>query len=147
MKFIGFEREDEALAWAKEKIGIDGPTGFARAMSAVDNSDNFVLVVVMSNFSPRNIDMHQVMANGGKGFSPRAIKEMFNALFHYIFDQLGAARVTGLVKAKNEKARRLDEHLGFKLEGVMKEAFEDDDLCLYGFLKGDYLAHRWHDGR
>lgn len=147
MKFIGFEREDEAIAWAKEKIGLDGPVGFCRAMAAVDASDDFVLVVVMSNFSQRNVDMHQVMAHGGKGFSPGTIKTMFNALFHYVFDELGAVRVTGLVRSKNQKARRLDEHLGFKLEGIMRAAFEDDDLCLYGFLKDDYLAHRWHDGR
>ena len=147
MKFIGFDREDEAIQWAKEKIGIDGPVGFARAMSAVDTSGAFVLVVVISNFSKRNVDMNQVMADNGKGFSPRVIKQMFNALFHYVFDELKVARVTGLVRAKNLKARRLDEHLGFKLEGIMKESFEDDDLCIYGFLKQDFLEHRWHDGR
>lgn len=147
MKFIGFDREDEAIIWAKEKMGIEGPVGFCRAMSIVDDNNRFALVVVMSNFSPRNIDMHQSMVNQGKGFGPKVIVEMFNRLFHYAFDELKAVRVTGLVKSKNTLARRFDEHLGFKLEGIMKQAFEDDDLCIYGFLKDDFLNHRWHDGK
>lgn len=147
MRFIGFDREDEAIEWAKERMGLSGPTGFCRAMSAVDSNDEFVLVVVMSNFTARNVDMHQASREGGKGFSPKVIVEMFNALFHYVFDQLNVARVTGLVRAKNAVARRFDEHLGFKLEGVMKEAFEDDDLCIYGFLRADFNNHRWYNGK
>lgn len=147
MKYIGFEREDEAIAWAKERMELSGPSGFCRAMSAVDSTDNFVLVVVLSNFTPRNIDMHQASCKGGKGFSPRVIVTMFNAIFEYVFYKLHAARVTGLVKASNSKARRFDEHLGFKLEGIMREAFEDDDLCIYGFLKADFDNHRWHNGK
>lgn len=147
MKFIGFEREDEAIAWAKEKIGIDGPVGFCRAMAAVDASDDFVLVVVMSNFSQRNVDMHIAAVDGAKWASPREGLKLFNTVFDYVFTQLNAARITGLIRAKNQLARRFSEHLGFMLEGIMRAAFEDDDLCLYGFLKDDYLAHRWHDGR
>jgi RimJ/RimL family protein N-acetyltransferase len=147
MKFIGFEREDEAVVWAKERMGIDGPTGFARAVSAVDDCGNFVLVIVMSNFSSRNIDVHQATQPNGQGLVPKEGLRMFNHVFNYIFNDLGAARVTGLVRAKNKLARRFDEHLGFKLEGIMREAFEDDDLCVYGFLKSDFEGHRWYHGR
>lgn len=147
MKFIGFDREDEALEWAKKRIGIDGPTGFARAMSAVDSKGEFAFVVVLSNFTPRNIDMHTAAVEGATWASPREGLKLFNKVFRYAFIELGAVRVTGLVRAKNQKARLFDEHLGFKLEGIMKEAFEDDDLCIYGFLKSDFEKHRWHDGR
>lgn len=147
MKFIGFEREDEAIKWAKDVIGIDGPVGFCRAISAVDSSDNLAFVVVLSNFTPRNIDMHTAAVEGAKWASPREGLKLFNAVFNYAFNQLGAARVTGLVRAKNYAARRFDEHLGFKLEGIMQQVFEDDDLCIYGFLKEDFEKHRWHNGR
>lgn len=147
MKFIGFDREDEAIEWAKQRIGIDGPTGFARAMSAVDASDNFVLVTVMTNFSPRNVDMQIAISDGGKRMSRSGFSDIFNAAFGYVFDQLGAARVTGLVRAKNTVSRRFVEHLGFNLEGIMRESFEDDDLCVYGFLKKDFSEHRWYHGR
>lgn len=147
MKFIGFEREDEAIKWAKSRIGIDGPTGFCRALSAVDAADNLAFVVVLSNFTPRNIDMHTAAVDGAKWASPREGLKLFNEVFHYAFDKLGAVRVTGLVRASNQDARRFDEHLGFKLEGIMRQVFEDDDLCVYGFLKEDFEKHRWHDGR
>jgi hypothetical protein len=147
MKFIGFDREDEAVAWAKQRIGIDGPTGFARAMSAVDDSGAFVLVIVMSNFSPRNIDVHLATQPEGKGLVPKEGLRMFNIVFSYIFNELGAARVTGLVRAANRLSNRFVKHLGFELEGIMREAFEDDDLCVYGFLKKDFEEHRWYHGR
>jgi len=147
MKFIGFDREDEAIAWAKQRIGIDGPTGFARALSAVDDSGAFVLVVVMSNFSPRNIDTQVAGLDGGTSFSPKAIVKMFNGIFNYIFMELGAVRTTGLIRSKNAASRRFVEHLGYKLEGIMRESFEDDDLCVYGFLKKDFSEHRWYHGR
>lgn len=147
MKFIGFDREDEAIDWAKEKIGIDGPVGFCRAMSAVDSAGDFVLVAIISNFSKRNVDMQIAIDDTGKRMTVSGFKEIFNKTFNYVFCELGVARVTGLVRAKNTKARRFDEHLGFKLEGIMRESFEDDDLCVYGFLKQDFLNNRWHDGR
>ena len=52
-------------------------------------------------------------------------------------------RVTGLVRAKNLAARRFDEHIGFELEGIMRKAFIDDDLCVYGFLRENFESHKW----
>ena len=147
MKFIGFDREDEAIEWAKQRMGLEGPTGFCRAMSTVDNEGNFVLVTLFSNFSSRNIDMQIAIADKGIKMTRYAFAEIFNAAFGYVFNTLNAARVTGLVRAKNVLARRFDEHLGFKLEGIIREAFEDDDLCIYGFLKADFNNHRWHNGK
>lgn len=144
MKFIGFDREEEALVWAKSRLGISGPTGFCRAMSATDATGKFLLVVVLSNFTPTNIDMHTAAAEGGRWATPKAIVQMFNALFHYAFTTLRARRVTGLVRAGNTAAQRFDEHLGFAREGIMREAFPDgEDLILYGFLKSDFASHKW----
>ena len=144
MKYIGFDREEEAINWAKTQLGVEQAPGFCRAMSAVDVEGRFVLVVVLSNFTSRNIDMHTAAISGGTWASPREVIRMFNSIFGYAFEILNAERVTGLVKSKNVAARRFDEHIGFKLEGTMRKAFPDDDLCLYGFLKEDYLAHEWY---
>lgn len=144
MRYIGFDREDEAIEWAKAKLGIANGVGLCRAMSAVDADGNFCFVVVLSNFSPRNIDMHTAAVDGAKWASPREAIRMFNSIFGYAFLVLKAIRVTGLVRSQNNAARQFDEHLGFKFEGCMRDAFEDDDLCLYGFLKGEYLTHPWY---
>lgn len=144
MTFIGFEREDEAIEWAKARIGLNGPSGFCRAISTVDASDDLAIVVVFSNFTSRNVDIHIASIDRLPG---KAFIEIFNNAFDYIFNKLGAARATGLVKAADVTARRFNEHLGFKLEGILRDAFEDDDLCVYGFLRKDFEEHRWHYGR
>ena len=143
MRYIGFEREVEAVAWAKQVLGIEGVTGFARAVSAVDAEGNFVFVIVLSNFSALNVDMHTAAVPGANWARPREIVKMFNDLFEFIFNKLGVQRVTGLVRAKNLAARRFDEHIGFELEGIMRKAFIDDDLCVYGFLRENFESHKW----
>ncbi len=143
VKFIGFEREAEAIEWAKARIGIAGPTGFCRAMSAVTADDQFAFVVVLSGFVPGNIDMHTASAAGDGWISPKATVRMFNAIFHYAFDEHKANRVTGLVRASNIAARQFDEHIGFQLEGVMRKAICGEDLYIYGFLAEEFNQHKW----
>jgi hypothetical protein len=144
LKFIGFEREDEALLWAKQILGIQGETGLSRAMSAVDPEGEFCFVVVLSNFSARNIDMHTASSGSGEWATSRAAVVMFNAIFQYAFDHLGAVRVTGLVKSTNTDAIQFDEHLGFTHEGTLRQAYPDADLLLYGFLSTEFHEHKWY---
>jgi RimJ/RimL family protein N-acetyltransferase len=144
MRFIGFEREDEAEAWARAKLELENSPAFFRAMSAVDENDEFVCVVVMTNFTQRNIDLSIVI--GGKGLMPKGMVVMFNEVFGFVFDKLHVARVTGLLRGKNTQAKKINEHFGFKLEGVMRKSFIDDDLHIYGFLAEDYHSHVWYRG-
>jgi RimJ/RimL family protein N-acetyltransferase len=144
MRFIGFEREDDAEVWAREMLELDTAPEFFRAMAAVDENDEFVCVVVMTNFTARNVDLS--IAIDTRKVRPRGTIEMFNGVFGFLFDQLHVARVTGLLRGKNEKAKRINEHFGFKLEGVMRKAFADDDLHVYGFLAEDYHSHAWRRG-
>lgn len=144
MRFIGFEREEEAEAWARARLEVENAPSFFRAMSAVDDEGEFVCVVVMTNFTARNIDLSIVI--GGKGLMPKGMLVMFNEVFSFVFDKLHVARVTGLLRGKNTQAKRINEHFGFKLEGVMRKAFADDDLHIYGFLAEDYHSHVWYRG-
>jgi RimJ/RimL family protein N-acetyltransferase len=145
MKFIGFEREEEAEAWARARLELENEPSFFRTMSAVDENDEFVCVVVMTNFTQRNIDLSIVI--GGKGLMPKGMLVMFNEVFGFVFDKLHVARVTGLLRGKNTQAKRINEHFGFKLEGVMRKSFADDDLHIYGFLAEDYHSHVWYRGQ
>jgi RimJ/RimL family protein N-acetyltransferase len=72
---------------------------------------------------------------------------MFNEVFGFVFDKMRVARVTGLLRGKNTQAKRINEHFGFKLEGVMRKSFIDDDLHIYGFLAEDYHSHVWYRGQ
>lgn len=147
MKYIGFDREDEAVKWVKEQIGIEGPTGFCRAISSVDANDNFLVAVVFSNFTKQNVDTNVAISEGGRKLTPAGFKRIFNETFDYVFCRLGAARVTALVRAKNTRSRSFVEQLGYVYEGTMRKAFEDDDLIIYGFLKTDFEEHRWYHGK
>ena len=144
MRYIGFYREDEAEAWARAKMDLPVSLGFYRAAAAVDENDEFVCVVVMTNFSPRNIDLNVVIEK--KRVTPKAAVIMFNEIFEFVFNRLGAARVTGLIPSKNVDSRNLAEHFGFKLEGVMRAALDDDDVRIYSFLADEYRSHAWHRG-
>lgn len=145
MKYIGFEREEEAELWARSKLGLENAPEFFRAVSAVDEVGDFVCVVVMTNFTPRNVDLNIAIA-GKYVMRPKGTVEMFNQIFGFLFKKLNVARATGLVKGKNIESKRVTEHFGFKLEGIMRKSFIDDDLHIYGFLAEDFIAHPWHRG-
>jgi RimJ/RimL family protein N-acetyltransferase len=69
-------------------------------------------------------------------------RQILFAAFDYPFNQLGVRRITGLVPGKNMQARGFDEHIGFRLEGVMRNALKDDDILVYGMLREEC---RWLD--
>jgi ribosomal-protein-serine acetyltransferase len=70
----------------------------------------------------------------GRGLVTRACR----ALIDHAFDELGLHRVTIRVAPDNARSRAIPERLGFREEGVMREAgtsaFGHHDLVLYGLL-------------
>ena len=46
--------------------------------------------------------------------------------------------VTARVRKKDKRTRRFVEGIGFKLEGIMRRALKNDDICVYGFLRRDW---------
>lgn len=145
MKFIGFEREEEAERWARMRLGLEQAPEFFRAMSSVDKNGEFMCVVVMTNFSSTNVDIN--IAMDGKKMRPKATIEMFNEVFGFLFDRLHVKRATGLTDSDNKAAQKIIEHFGFKLEGAMrKAAMHGRDLMIYGFLAEEYHNHAWRRG-
>jgi RimJ/RimL family protein N-acetyltransferase len=135
-----FERNDEAAAWAKQIIGINGLTGDVFTVSLVDDEDKFLAVTVFSAYTGINVDMHIAARPKSHWLS----RSFFNASFELPFRVLEVPRVTGLIRAENLKAQRFVTRLGFKYEGRMRKAFPDGgDLVLYGLLREEYLNHPW----
>ena len=140
MKILRFERNDEAVAWAKKTIGIDGMSGDVTSVSLVDDNDQFLAVTVFSAYTGTNIDMHIAARPKSHWLS----RSFFNASFELPFLVLEVPRVTGLIRAENLKAQRFVTRLGFQYEGRMRKAFPDGgDLVLYGLLREEYLKHPW----
>lgn len=99
--------------------------------------------VIYNNWSAANVCMHVAAMPGRMWLVP----EYLYAIFDYPFNEHNLRRVTGIVPKKNAAARRLDEHVGFKLEGSLRHALPHDDLLVYGmlrrecrFITDDYLA-------
>ncbi len=140
MQILRFERTDEAVAWAKKIIGINGMSGDVTAISLLDDNDEFLAVTVFSAYTKTNIDMHIAARPKCHWLS----RSFFNASFELPFRVLEVPRVTGLIRAENLDAQRFVSRLGFQYEGRMRKAFPDGgDLVLYGLLREEYLKHPW----
>ena len=71
--------------------------------------------------------------------SPRwASKENLRALGVWVFEDLGCDRMTSLTEKRNKRSRKFQEGVGFKHEGKLRRATDNDDLIIYGLTKEDH---------
>lgn len=124
-----YGEEDRLVPWAEKVIGVK----FRRDAYTIglERNGEVVCVCVYDSFSECDCSMH-IASDGSSRF---ANKEFVVAVFAYPFLQLGLRRVTAMVPAKNERALKLDEHLGFVREGRHPHACQDDDLISLGMLR------------
>ena len=142
MKYIGDNNEGAAEKWARSRLGLKKAPKVFKALSAVDFNNEFTCVVLLTNFTKRNIDLNIA---GDKGWAtPKLTLDLFNGVFSTIFNKLGAVRATALISEDNVLSQRFVKHLGFTDEGRMRKAYEDDkDMLIFGLLKEEYMSHDW----
>ena len=105
----------------------------------VEQNGELIAGVVFEGYTGSSISIHVAALEGKLWLS----KEFLFRVFAYPFLQLECHRVTGLVRADNIKAQKLDEHLGFVREGIMRKGATDGtDYIIYGMLKEEC---RWLD--
>lgn len=103
------------------------------AFGLVNKEDEILAGVVFNGYTPPAICMHIA----AEKMTPTFIA----AVMDYAFRQLKCKRVTGVIDRRNKASRRFALHLGAKLEGVMRDASPQGDVCVYGLLRKD--AERW----
>ncbi len=97
----------------------------------------------------RNIDWKNGVADGGgmriakKNIRTRGLAtDAWLTLMRYSFEELRLNRVNGSALTYNIPSQRVCAKVGFKQEGIMREAVYKNgkfhDLILYGCLKSDY---------
>lgn len=96
------------------------------ATIGMERDGELVAGVLFDHFNGRSIAMH--VAGEGALWITRAY---LRAAFGYAFVQLRVSKILGLVDERNERARRLDEHLGFHLEARIANAAPGGDLLIY----------------
>lgn len=63
-------------------------------------------------------------------------KGVLRALFHYPFEQCGVSRMTLIIGENNPRALKLNQGLGFKIEGKARKAYDGtNDAFVLGMLK------------
>lgn len=68
-------------------------------------------------------------------------KNSLNVIFRYCFEDLQLRRLTSIVHRKHKVARKFNERIGFRMEGVKTSGMADGrDAILYGMTRS---ACRW----
>jgi RimJ/RimL family protein N-acetyltransferase len=103
----------------------------------LEQDGDLIAVVLYNIYSGADIAMHVAAVDGSRWMT----RSYLRAVFRYPFVQLGVRRVSGFVPASNAQAIRFNEHLGFKREGLMREALWDDDVIVFGMLRQECKYH------
>ena len=70
--------------------------------------------------------------------NPRHVSRHFYfSIFNYPFNTLQVKQLKGLVSTANLKAQKVNEHLGFKREALLKDYFPDGDGIVYTMSKDE----------
>jgi hypothetical protein len=64
-----------------------------------------------------------------------ATRTSIRAMLAYPFEQLGVRRITTVIAESNARAIRVNEHLGFKLEGRCRFGCGHEDALIFGLLR------------
>lgn len=83
--------------------------------------------IIFSNFNKYDIELTIAGING-------APKGYYKAVAIYIFAQLKCVRVTMTVRSKDLRTIAIARRFGFKIEGVKRRQFGDDDGVIFGML-------------
>lgn len=116
-----------------EKTGMELTPGMYQAFMVVNENQDFVAGVVVTNF--RKTDCEISCASE----SPAAWRPtVCRAIFKYVFEQLGCVRCTSITVKGNRKARGFLEGLGFQLEGNVRLGYDGRrDALIYGLLRSE----------
>ena len=138
------ERDWLALAEFLRTYALVTPTQDMQCVGWVSEG-KLVIVVGLQGFLGKVCQIHLAFAPGWH-YSPRS---MLREVFRHAFITAGREMLVGIVNSKNEKALRMDAHLGFR-ELYRLPGMHDDggDLVLIGMTKDNcrYLDDKWRRG-
>lgn len=126
--------DDRIMDWVAARIaGV--PMHYrwteARAIGLVEGGRILAGLVVHNYVAAAGNCELSFAADGAKW----ATRPSIRALLAYPFEQLALNRVTTMIAARNIRALRLNEKLGFVREGLMRQGAGNDDLVILGLLR------------
>ena len=125
--------------WVAEQVDQTASWGDFYAMGAEVNG-KIVSGVVFNNFNESNATCHIAVSKPNRMFL-----ELLDHAYSYAFGQCQLKRLTGLVASDNHKALRLDKHIGFIEEGVMRQAGrQGQDIIMLVLWPENYYRGQTH---
>ena len=111
---------------------LDNWTSVGRtALGHVGPDDEIKWAVVFEEYHPGGSIRIHVAVDDSKYVTRRAISE----IFEYPFYQLGVKKVIGIVDSANAAALTFDMRLGFKIEAIVKEAYDMGDMYILSMTR------------
>jgi RimJ/RimL family protein N-acetyltransferase len=131
---VCFEQHPDFFRWASTVLNIDyQPNMGCSVITNLANDERILAVVIYNNFTRRNCEIS--IASDGAGHW--MTRPFLKAVFGYPFLLCKLRRITGVVEDGNERALRLNRHLGFVTEGRLRHWFGDKDGIVMGLLPED----------
>lgn len=123
MRLITTDNQDELRAWIERVLFQKMPADATFIGQKKD--DVLVACIAYCNFTDKACGMH-IGSMGEHWMS----KNLLWAAFDYPFNKLKKSVIVVTLEASNEDAVRLNRHLGFSVETVIKDAHEHGDLMI-----------------
>lgn len=109
-----FDDKDRVGDWVAERVGQRSSWGDFYAMGA-ERGGELTAGIVFNSMTECNATTHIAVDRANQAFV-----QLLDHGFVYAFQTCGLLRLTGLVEASNTKALKLDAHIGFEPESVMR---------------------------
>jgi len=118
----------------KHYAGVEASTDLQCIGWVSDEEKKLAIVVGFNGFIGKLAQIHVAYAEGWH-FTPRA---MLREVFRYAFDVTKREMLIAVVNSKNERAMRMDLHLGFREIFRLPRMHDDDgDMVVLGMAKGE----------
>lgn len=111
-----FDDKERVAAWVAERVGHLSSWGDYYAMGAELNGE-LVSGIVLNGMTDSNATCHIAVSK-----PTRSLPELLDHAYVYAFSQLKLRRLTAFIEEANEKSLKLNSHIGFVDEGVMRSA-------------------------
>ena len=130
MRKVVTEKQEHLRAWL-ERI-LFQKFGQEAQFIGQEKDGQLVAVVAFTNFVTNACAMH--IGSVGDNWMSR---DLLWACFDYPFIKLEKKVILATLEASNFEALRLNRHLGFQVDAVIKDAHENGDLMIMSMRKED----------
>lgn len=106
--------------WCKRHVNILRVEDTCGIMAIDTDTDTTVGACIMDNWTESSVQGHFIITN------PMLLKHGFmECCANFVFVEKGLRRVYAMLPADNEKAVKLNKHLGFTVKAVLDGAFRE----------------------